>query len=149
MVESIKKQEKNEANPKVFRDDKHVFLTMAIIIGVALIAFNFDNITGGAITEPNSLSVFQDGKIIIVQVNYPPGKYGKPNNIIDMRIDRGTRHADETTECDLNRGFVSRGTSNCNREIADFDIRGDTWKAGDKVEFTVRGTSITRIYVIR
>ncbi|MAF50950.1 MAG: hypothetical protein CMH64_02560 [Nanoarchaeota archaeon] len=143
------KQNKVEKSKPVFRDDKHVLLTMAIIIGVALVAFNFDKITGGAITEPNSLSVFQDGKHITVQVNYPTGKYGKPNNIVDMRAKVGAKRYDVTTECDLDRGYVSKGTSSCKREIAEFLISGGTWSVGEDVVFSVRGTNIKRDYTLR
>jgi len=142
------KKENNQPT-KVFRDDKHALLTIAVIIGVALIAFNFDKMTGGAINEPNTLSIFQDGKSITVQVNYPAGKYGKSNNIIDMRAAVGSNLEDQTTKCDVDRGYVSRGTSKCKREIAEFYIVGDKWSVGDDVVFSVRGTNIKRDYKIR
>ncbi|MAG52599.1 MAG: hypothetical protein CMH62_01415 [Nanoarchaeota archaeon] len=149
MVRQQKQVTNNGTPQRVFHDDKRAFLTIAIIVGVALVAFNFDKVTGNVVTEPNSLSVFQDGKKITVQVNYPVGKHGKQNNIIDMKIERGTKSQDEWTKCDADRGFVSRGTSACNREIAEFDIRGQTWNAGEVVVFSVRGTDITRRYVLR
>ena len=129
--------------------DKNIFLTIAIIVLVALVAVNFEKITGGAITEPSSLSVFQEGKRITVQANYPAGKYGRSNNIVDMRVSYGSKRVDQTTKCDPERGYVARGNSKCLREIAVFDISGDTWSAGDSVIFSVRGTKIEREYIIR
>ncbi|MBU2640142.1 MAG: hypothetical protein KKG75_05570 [Nanoarchaeota archaeon] len=129
--------------------DKNIFLTIAIVVLVALVAFNFEKITGGAITEPSSLSVFQEGKRITVQVNYPPGKYGRSNNVVDMKVTYGSKRSDQTTKCDPDRGYVARGNSKCLREIAVFDISGDTWEAGEEVIFGVRGTNIERTYRIR
>ena len=129
--------------------DRNLLIVVGVVIVVALIAFNFQNITGQAITEPSSLSVFQEGKEVTVQINYPAGKYGKQNNIVDMTMQEGTKNYDQTTKCDTTRGFVSRGTSSCKREIAVFYISGDTWKPGDVVVFNVRGTDINTVYTIR
>tara|TARA_Y100000310_G_C20650058_1_gene798879 strand:- start:636 stop:1133 length:498 start_codon:yes stop_codon:yes gene_type:complete len=133
----------------IFKNERQTVLTALVIIGIALVAVNFTNITGGAITEPSSLSVFQDGKRITVQVNYPIGKYGRPNNIVDMQIKKGSTREDQTTECDIDRGLVSRGSADCRREIAEFLISGSTWNSGDIVVFSVRGTDISRQHVIR
>jgi len=143
-----KKKKVNEVvgNNRVFKSDKHALLTVAVIVLVALVAFNFTSITGKAITEPASLSVFQEGKLITIQVNYPAGKYGRSNNIIDMRAKIGSRRVDETTKCDPDRGYVARGNSKCVREIATFDVRGTTWDSGSVVVFSVRGTGISRDY---
>lgn len=135
-----------ENNGKVFKDNKHALLTMAVVVLVALVAFNFQGITGNAITEPASLSVFQEGKKITVQINYPVGKYGRANNVIDMKSVVGSKRVDESTQCDVDRGYVARGNSKCVREIATFDISGTTWTSGELVRFSVKGTDISRDY---
>jgi len=144
-----KKVDEVVGSNRVFRDDKHALLTIAIVVLVALVAFNFEGITGNAVTEPASLSVFQEGKIVTVQMNYPNGEYGRSNNLIDMRAKIGSRRVSSNSECDLDRGYVARGNSKCVREIAEFDIRGTTWKSGDLVVFSVRGTDISRDYRIQ
>ena len=133
---------------QVFKSDKHALLTVAVIVLVALIAFNLENITGKAITEPSSLSVSQSGKKITVQVNYPKGEYGKPNNFVDMRAKPGTKTEDAETMCDNDRGYANKGTSRCAREIAVFDITGTNWERGQMVTFSVRGTNIKKDYKI-
>jgi hypothetical protein len=132
----------------IFKNDKHAILTVAVIVGVALIALNFSSITGGAITEPSSLTISQEGKQITVQVNYPAGKKGRPNNVVDMKVRSGTRSMDSFTKCDAS-GLVSRGSSDCRREIANFDLSGDLWRSGEIVDFSVRDTDVSRRYVIR
>ena len=136
-------------NNKVFKNDKQALLTVGVIILVALVAFNFGNITGNVISEPTSLTVMQDGKKITVEVNYPAGAYGKENNVVYMRTKVGTKSVDEYTKCDVNMGFVNRGTSKCIREIAMFDLRGTTWPPGEVVTFSVKNTDVSRDYVLR
>jgi hypothetical protein len=136
-------------NGKVFEDNKTALLTVAVIVGVSLIAFNIIDITGNVVTNPNSLTISQEKAKITVQVNYPVGKYGRSNNVIYMKMEKGTRSMDEETDCDRDYGYQARGNSKCIREIADFDIRGSTWKAGDIVVFSVKNTDISRRYVIR
>ena len=128
--------------------DKKILLTVGVVAIVALVASNFGQITGGAITDPSSLSVFQEGKKLTVQVNYPAGKYGRPNNIIFMQVKEGTKSEDQTTGCDPERGLRSRGSADCSREIAVFDLTGDRWASGELVTFSVRGTDVTRDYRI-
>lgn len=134
---------------RVFKSDKQALLTIGVIVLVALVAFNFGNITGNVISEPTSLTVLQDGKVITVEVNYPAGSYGKENNIVYMRTKVGTKSMDETTQCDRNLGYVARGTSRCVREIATFDVRGTTWSPGEVVTFSVKNTDVSRDYAIR
>ena len=129
--------------------DKNVVLVIGAIAIVALVAFNLEKITGHAVSDPSSLAVFQDGKEITVQVDYPAGKYGRPNNIIDMKIREGSKSYDATTGCDTNLGLVSRGSADCVREIAVFNIAGSTWGSGDLVIFSVRGSDVSRAYTIR
>jgi hypothetical protein len=110
---------------------------------------NFGQITGDVVRDdPSSLSIFQEGKRITVQVNYPVGKYGRQNNIVDLKLRTGTRSEDQTTKCDTDRGFVSRGTSKCVREIAVFDFSGIRWNSGELVVFSVRGTGAEAVYRI-
>lgn len=134
---------------KVFKSDKQALLTIGVVVLVALVAFNFGNITGNVISEPTSLTVMQDGKVITVEVNYPADSYGKENNVVYMKSKVGTKRVDESTRCDLNLGYVARGTSRCVREITTFDIRGSTWSPGEVVTFSVKNTDISRDYVIR
>jgi len=128
--------------------DKKIFLAVGILALVALVVGNFGQITGGAITDPSSLSVFQEGKRITVQVNYPAGKYGRQNNIVYMRAQKGTKMDDQQTNCDADRGFVSRGNSKCKREIAVFNIAGDKWQSGELVVFKMKGSDTKREYRI-
>ncbi len=134
---------------RVFKDNKQALLTIGVIVLVALIAFNFGNITGNVISEPTSLTVLQDGKVITVEVNYPAGAYGKENNVVYMKSKVGTKRVDESTRCDLNLGYVARGNSKCIREIATFDIRGTKWSPGEVVTFSVKNTDVNRDYVLR
>lgn len=134
---------------RVFKSDKQALLTIGVVVLVALVAFNFGNITGNVISDPTSLTVMQDGKVITVEVNYPAGSYGKENNVVYMRTKVGTKSVDETTQCDRDLGYVARGTSKCVREIATFDIRGSTWSPGEVVTFSVKNTDVSRDYAIR
>ncbi|MBS3157197.1 hypothetical protein J4442_03430 [Candidatus Woesearchaeota archaeon] len=131
---------------RVFKSNKQALLTIAVVVLLALVAFNFEGITGNAVTGPTSLSVFQDGNKVTVQVNYPAGKYGRENNLINMNTVVGTKRADEYTKCDTDRGYVARGNSKCLREIATFDISGTTWKTGELVRFSVKNTDVSRDY---
>lgn len=148
MVKKSVLKEEVQEEERVFKSDKHALLTVAVIVLVALVAFNLENITGKAITDPSSLSVSQKGKMITVQVNYPKGEYGKPNNMVDMKAKYGTKTDDAETMCDYDAGYVSRGTSRCVKEIAVFDITGTRWGRGDMVVFSVRGTNVKKDYKI-
>ena len=129
--------------------DKKIFLGIGVLVIAALVVSNFTQMTGDVVRdEPSSLSVFQEGKRITVQVNYPAGKYGRQNNIVDMKVRSGTKSEDQTTECDSDRGLVSRGTSKCKREIAVFDTSGTTWNSGELVVFSLRGTDAQTVYRI-
>ncbi len=141
-----KKVDVVEDNSRVFKSDKQALLTIAVVVLLALVAFNFKGITGNIISEPTSLSIFQEGKRVTVQVNYPAGKYGRVNNLVDMKTVVGSKRTDEYTHCDADRGFVARGNSKCLREIAVFDLSGDIWESGELVRFSVKNTDVTRDY---
>jgi hypothetical protein len=144
------KQQKEVKSKTVFRDDKHALLTVAVIVLVALVALNFTKITGNTIADtPSSLSVFQDGKRVTVQVNYPAGKYGRSNSVIDLESDYGAKRDSMNTKCDTDYGYVAQGNSKCVREIAVFNLAGDEWKSGDRVTFSVEKTNVKRSYIIR
>lgn len=128
--------------------DKKIFLGVGIIVLVALAFSGFGQITGRAITEPDSLTIFQEGKRLTVQVDYPTGMYGTGNNVIDMRMKKGSKGEDQTSKCDPDRGRVSRGNPKCRREIAIFDLRGDLWQSKERVVFSVRGTDTSTPYRI-
>lgn len=127
---------------------KKIAIAAIIVFIVALVSMNFEQLTGKAITDPISLTISQEGKKITVQLNYAAGKYGQPGKIVDMKSSIGTKLYDSTTKCDSS-GPVSRGTSRCEREIAEFDISGQTWSAGDRVEFSVRGMDLKKQYIIK
>ena len=125
---------------------KFTIATILILL-VTLVSMDF-GITGNVSADKaKSLTVVQQGKFITVQVN-PVGYSGMPGKWIDMKIVKGTNSMDEQTKCD-SRGPKS-GTSQCNREIAEFSISGNQWKAGNIVQFNIRGTNIrSPQYVIK
>ena len=123
-------------------ENKNLILVVAVVAIVSLVAPNLENLTGNVPVneKAKSLSVSQKGSIITVQVN-PRGNAGRPVRWIDMRAILGANHQDEQTRCDPEFGPKS-GTSECVREIAQFSVTGNDWDAGDRVQFTIRGTKI-------
>ena len=119
---------------------KFTIATILVLV-VALVSINLNDITGNVprADKAKSLTVVQQGKLITVQVN-PIGYSGMPGKWIDMRSVVGTSKMDEQTKCDYQG--PKPGTSQCYREIAEFSISGDQWKAGNMVQFNIRGTTI-------
>ena len=149
-----KKTTKKEVKPEVaqttvFKDNKQALLAIAAVVVLTLVALNFTKITGNAITDPSSLTVFQDGERLTIQVNYPSGKYGLSNNVVYMQSKVGSKREDQSTKCDTDYGYVARGNSKCVREIAVFNLAGDKWQAGDSIVVSIKGTNVKTSYIIR
>tara|TARA_Y100000034_G_C6879387_1_gene402678 strand:- start:752 stop:1162 length:411 start_codon:yes stop_codon:yes gene_type:complete len=135
-------------------ENKNTVIVVAVIALLALVATS-GNLTGFVprANDVSSLSSTQEGGKLIVTVN-PVGDAGNPGKIIDMReisgVVESANHASVETKCD-DQGPRARGTSECAREIAVFNIGGTAdWDANDRVQFTVRGTDIkSPVMVIR
>ncbi len=124
---------------------KKYIIAAVIIIAVSMVSLNI-GFTGKSTRDllpasdtPKFLNIDRIGALITVELDYGYDKYSDADHTIYMEGLSGIKTV--YTKCDPDYGYRARGTGDCVREIAVFDVSGDDYPRSRRT-FSVKNTNV-------
>ena len=124
---------------------KKYIIAAVIVLAVSLVSLNM-GFTGKSTRDllptsdtPKFLNIDRMGAIITVELDYGYDKYSDADHTVYMEGIGGIKTAE--TKCDTNYGYRARGTGDCVREIAVFDVSGVDYPRSRRT-FSVKNTDV-------